>query len=251
MSARTEPLRHHFASLAQQHETATLGMWAFLATEILFFGGALTAYAVYRNAFGTAFALASEELITWVGAVNTGVLLTSSLTMALAVHAATAGRRRMLVACVGLTMLFGTAFLAIKFTEYAIDYHEGLIPRLSWDEQRWREAAKKIVEQQDSGTGADQASPAAALSRETRIAGLAASLNRETQLFFIFYFILTGLHAAHMFIGMGLLTYLLVRARRGDFWPEYYTPVEVIGLYWHFVDIVWIFLFPLLYLIRH
>jgi cytochrome c oxidase subunit 3 len=251
LSARTEPLRHHFESLAHQHETATLGMWAFLATEILFFGGALTAYAVYRNAFGTGFALGSEELITWVGAVNTGVLLTSSLTMALAVHAATAGRRSLLVACVGLTMFFGAAFLAIKFTEYAIDYHEGLIPRLSWEENRWREAAEKIVEREGGGAAVEQASPAAALNREARVARLAASLSREAQLFFVFYFILTGLHAAHMFIGMGLLTYLLVRARRGDFWPEYYTPVEVIGLYWHFVDIVWIFLFPLLYLIRH
>jgi cytochrome c oxidase subunit 3 len=228
LSAKTGHLAHHFGSLAHQHETATLGMWSFLATEILFFGGALTAYAVYRNAYGTAFALGSEELITWVGAVNTAVLLTSSLTMALAVHAAAAGRRNLLVACVGLTMFFGAAFLAIKFTEYVIDYHEGLIPRLSWDVQRWHEKAEAMGQP-----------------------GLAEGFNRGTQLFFVFYFILTGLHAAHMFIGMGLLTYLLVRSRRGEFSAEYYTPVEVIGLYWHFVDIVWIFLFPLLYLIRH
>ena len=215
MSARTGHLAHHFESPAQQHEAATLGMWAFLATEVLFFGGALMAYAVYRNAYGVAFAEASKELITWVGAVNTAVLLSSSLTMALAVHFARTSNRNRLAACVGLTMFFGTVFLAIKFTEYAIDYHAGLIPRLSWK------------------------------TREP------VSLDQGTQLFFVFYFILTGLHAAHMFIGMGLLSWLLVRSRRGDFSGEYYTPVEVVGLYWHFVDIVWIFLFPLLYLIRH
>jgi cytochrome c oxidase subunit 3 len=215
LSANTGHLAHHFDSREQQHEAATLGMWLFLATEILFFGGVLTAYAVYRNAHGTAFARGSEELITWVGGVNTAVLLSSSLTMALAVYSTRISRRNLLVACVGLTMFFGAAFLAIKFTEYAIDYHEGLIPRLRW----------KGLEP--------------------------PGLDRGVQLFFIFYFILTGLHAVHMLIGMGLLIYLFVRSRRGAFSAEFYTPVEVIGLYWHFVDIVWIFLFPLLYLIRH
>jgi cytochrome c oxidase subunit 3 len=217
LSARTGPLAHHFDSLGQQHEAATLGMWAFLATEVLFFGGVLTAYAVYRNAYGAAFAAGSKELLTWVGAANTAVLLSSSLTMALAVHFAQVSRRKLLVACVGLTMLFGTAFLVVKATEYYIDYREHLIPRWDWDAGRWDTAAT----------------------------------SRGAQLFFVFYFILTGLHATHMVIGMGLLTYLLVRARRGAFSAEYFTPVEVIGLYWHFVDIVWIFLFPLLYLIRH
>jgi cytochrome c oxidase subunit 3 len=230
LSARTGHLAHHFDSLGQQHETATLGMWAFLATEVLFFGGALLAYAVYRNTYGLAFAEASKELITWVGAVNTAVLLSSSLTMALAVHFARVSHRNLLAACVALTMFFGTVFLAIKFTEYAIDYHEGLIPgsTRTWEGKRWVAIAE----------GMGQPSRA-------------ASLDREAQMFFVFYFILTGLHAVHMFIGMGLLTWLLVRSRRGDFSGEYYTPVEVVGLYWHFVDIVWIFLFPLLYLIRH
>jgi cytochrome c oxidase subunit 3 len=202
--------------LGQQHEAATLGMWMFLATEILFFGGVFTAYAIYRNAYNPAFVEGSERLITWLGAVNTAVLLSSSLTMALSVYFARANRRGLLVACVGLTIVFGTAFLGIKFTEYAIDYKEGLIPVLRWEPEH-----------------------------------MPASLDRGAQLFFIFYFILTGLHAVHMFVGMGLLVYLFVGARRGRFSSEYFTPVEVIGLYWHFVDIVWIFLFPLLYLIRH
>ncbi len=228
MSARTGHLAHHFDSPQQQQGAATLGMWMFLATEILFFGGVFTAYAVYRNAYGTAFAEGSKQLIPWVGAVNTAVLLSSSLTMALAVYFARVNRRNLLVACLGLTIVFGTAFLAIKFTEYAIDYHEGLIPGPTWNATHGEEAAEKLGQP-----------------------SLAASLNQGMQLFFIFYFILTGLHAVHMLIGMGLLIYLLVRARRGAFSSEYYTPVEVIGLYWHFVDIVWIFLFPLLYLIRH
>jgi cytochrome c oxidase subunit 3 len=211
LSAKTGPLAHHFDSLEQQHEAATLGMWTFLATEILFFGGVLTAYAVYRNAHGAAFAEGSKELFLSIGTVNTIVLLTSSLTMALAVHSAHVGRRRRLTACVGLTMLFGAAFLVLKGTEYYLEYRDNLVPRLAWDPAR----------------------------------------GSQVELFFVFYFVLTGLHAVHMFVGMGLLTYLLVRSRRGDFSPEYYTPVEVIGLYWHFVDIVWIFLFPLLYLVRH
>jgi cytochrome c oxidase subunit III len=217
LSAKTSPLAHHFDSLGQQHEAATLGMWMFLATEILFFGGVLTAYAVYRNAHGEAFAEGSQELFTSMGTINTVVLLTSSLTMALAVYCAGAGRRGWLTACVGLTMLFGAAFLALKGTEYFLEYRDGLIPRFAWHPEK-----------------------------EALVA-----LGGEAQLFFVFYFILTGLHAVHMFVGMGLLAYLLVRSRRGDFSPEYYTPVEVIGLYWHFVDIVWIFLFPLLYLVRH
>ncbi len=230
MSARTGHLAHHFETLGQQHEAATLGMWMFLATEILFFGGVFTAYTVYRGAFGTGFSQASEELLTWVGGLNTAVLLSSSLTMALGVYFARANQRRWLVLCVGLTLLFGAAFLGIKFTEYAIDYREGLIPRLSWNADRWQEVAEKLHAKGTVTT--------------------AASLNREAQVFMIFYFLLTGLHAVHMLIGMGLLVWLLVRARRGDFSAEYFTPVEVVGLYWHFVDIVWIFLFPLLYLIR-
>jgi cytochrome c oxidase subunit 3 len=229
LSARTGHLAHHFDSLGQQHETATLGMWSFLATEVLFFGGALLAYAVYRNAYGLAFAEASKELITWAGAINTAVLLSSSLTMALAVYFARVGNRNLLALCVGLTMLFGAVFLGIKFTEYAIDYREGLIPGIDgWNHGRWHEVAEEMNQP-----------------------SLAPALDRGAQMFFVFYFILTGLHAVHMFIGMGLLTWLLVRSRRGDFSAEYYTPVEVVGLYWHFVDIVWIFLFPLLYLIRH
>ncbi len=246
MSAKTGHLAHHFESLGQQHEAATLGMWSFLATEVLFFGGVLMAYSIYRNSYPVGFAEASKELLTGLGAVNTAVLLTSSLTMALAVYFARVGVRGRLVLCVGLTMLFGAAFLGIKWAEYYIDYKEGLIPRLGWNEGRWEKVAEELGEKNAAHVG----HPTGA-SYRPGVASLAASLSREASLFMVFYFILTGLHAVHMLVGMGLLTWLFVRSRRGDFSGEYYTPVEVVGLYWHFVDIVWIFLFPLLYLIRH
>jgi cytochrome c oxidase subunit 3 len=209
-------LAHHFEDLDQQHEAATLGMWAFLATEVLFFGAVLTGYGVYRYLYPEGFRQGSDLLNPVLGGVNTAVLLTSSLTMALAVWSAQAGRRTWLVAFVALTLAFGTAFLAIKGTEYHHEWEEQLVPKLQFDAGRFE-------------TGA---------------------LARQVELFFVFYFILTGLHALHMVIGAGLLVYLLVAGWRGRFSPGYYTPVEVVGLYWHFVDVVWIFLFPLLYLLR-
>jgi cytochrome c oxidase subunit 3 len=205
---------HQFDDAEQQHDAATLGMWIFLVTEVMFFGGALLLYVVYRTAYASAFAHASAHLDVLLGAVNTTVLITSSLTMALAVWAAVVGRRRTLLACLGLTMLLGATFLGIKAYEYAHKAHEHLVPGHGF---RW--------------PGAE--------------AGAA-------ELFFSLYFVLTGIHALHMVIGLGLLTYLLLRARRYAFGPAWSTPVELVGLYWHFVDIVWIFLFPLLYLIgRH
>jgi cytochrome c oxidase subunit 3 len=217
LSARSGHLAHHFDTLEQQHEAATLGMWMFLATEVLFFGGVLTAYAVYRNRYGDAFALGSKHLLEMVGAVNTAVLLTSSLTMALAVWFAHQGRRTGILVCVALTLLFGGLFLGVKGWEWYHEYEEGLLPRFAFDSSR------------------------------PEFQGQA----RQVELFFYFYFILTGLHGLHMIVGAGLLVYLLWEAWRHQYSAEYYTPVEVVGLYWHFVDIVWIFLFPLLYLIRH
>jgi cytochrome c oxidase subunit 3 len=214
----TGHLAHQFTGPRQQYEAATLGMWLFLATEILFFGGVLTAYAVYRHAHAHAFVEGSKQLFTSIGTVNTLVLLTSSLTMALAVYAAHTGRHSWLTLCLGLTMVFGAAFLVLKGTEYYLEYREGLVPRLAWHPDAPEQAALK-------------------------------ELGDQGKLFFVFYFILTGLHAVHMLIGLGLLTYLFRHARRGAYSAAFYTPVEVIGLYWHFVDIVWVFLFPLLYLI--
>ena len=211
---------HQFDDLAQQHEASTLGMWAFLATEVMFFGGALTAYAVYRYSYPDAFEMASRLEKWGVGAANTAVLLCSSLTMALAVHAAQMGHRKAIVGWLMATVVFGTAFLGVKAWEYHHLYVEHLIPT--------PETFDPHGEHFPPG------------------------LRRPAQLFYSFYFALTGIHALHMIVGIGIIFYVAGMARRGRFSPEYHNPVEMTGLYWHFVDIVWIFLYPLLYLIaRH
>lgn len=202
-----------FDDPGQQQLAATLGMWTFLATEVLFFGGMFISYAVYRHWYSDVWAAASRELDMLLGAINTGVLLTSSLTMALAVHAAQTGRQKALIRNLSLTMLFGTVFLGIKAYEYLHKWHEHHVPGAHF---QW-----------------EQASPAG-----------------PAELFFTFYFTMTGVHALHMVVGIGVLTVLIVQAGRGRFHEDYYTPVENTGLYWHFVDIVWVFLFPLLYLIE-
>ncbi len=233
---------HQFEDAAQQRDAVTLGMWAFLVTEILFFGGLFTAYTVYRWSFPAAFALSSHHLDVMLGGVNTVVLICSSLTMALAVHAAQLGRRRGLVILLLLTMLLGGAFLGIKAVEYYHKYTEHLIPGTSF--HMAHEAGPASVNPASDATiaaGVPSVDP-----------GTAADLQRHAQIFFSLYFAMTGMHALHMIVGLGLLTWLVLAARAGRFSPAYNSPVEIVGLYWHFVDIVWIFLFPLLYLIgRH
>ncbi len=207
-------LAHQFDSLEQQKEASTLGMWVFLATEVLFFGGLFAAYAVYRGKYPGAFAAASHELDVTLGAINTAVLIASSLTMALAVHAAQLGQRRLLMIFLVVTMALGAVFLGIKGVEYYHKFTEHHIPGPGFQFE------KEHV--------------------------------RNAQIFFSLYFVMTGLHAIHMIIGIGIMLVMLWLAWRGAFTADYYNPIEISGLYWHFVDIVWIFLFPLLYLIgRH
>ena len=207
-------LQHHFEDMGQQHEASTLGMWMFLATEILFFGGILAAYTVYRLMYYDAFRAGAHHQNWMIGTGNTAVLIGSSLTMALAVWAAQTNRRNLTVLMLVLTLLLGGIFVGVKVYEYGQHIQEGLFPGQYF-------------------TYVDKEHP---------------DLTRGVELFMTFYFALTGLHALHMIIGAGLLIWMIFRARRGDFGEEYYSPVEVMGLYWHFVDIVWIFLFPLLYL---
>ena len=214
-------LAHQFNDLNQQQDSATLGMWAFLATEIMFFGGLFTGYTVYRSMYLPAFEAGSRLLDIRLGAVNTAVLLGSSLTMALAVRAAQTNRRKALAVFLVLTMLLGAMFLGIKSLEYAHKWEHSLVPGL-----RFAPGTEDL----------------AAILRWR--AGVP-----QVQLFLCFYFFMTGMHALHMIIGLGVLTVLLIQSLRGRFSAQYYSPVEVTGLYWHFVDVVWIFLFPLLYLI--
>ena len=202
-------LQHHFHNMEQQLEASILGMWVFLVTEVMFFGGLFMAYIVYRTWYPIAWQEGSHELNVTLGGLNTAVLICSSLTMALAVRAAQVGSRRGQLVNLFLTILLGCTFLVVKYFEYAhkFELHEVPGPHFRTD------------------------------------------LPFGSQIFFSLYFIMTGIHAAHMVVGVVLISIILVMTWRGRFSPEYYGPVEVSGLYWHFVDIVWIFLFPLLYLL--
>ena len=215
---------HQFDDLAQQKEAGILGMWAFLATEVLFFGGALLAYAVYRNTYHYAFAAASNLEIWQIGLFNTFVLLFSSFTVVLAVHAAQQGDNRAIVKWIAWTIVLGVAFIAVKGYEYYHLYEERLIPGM-----------------------ANFGRPVGADGQVQAL--FPPHMERPAQLFFSFYFALTGIHALHMVVGVGIMLYVAWLAKRNEFSPDYYNPVEIAGLYWHFVDIVWIFLYPLLYLV--
>lgn len=200
-----------FDDQGQQYQAASLGMWIFLSTEVLFFGGLIASYTIYRYLYLPGFEIGSRHLSVFWGATNTAVLICSSLTMALAVRAAQLRKRKQIMGLLFVTLIFGLVFLFIKFgMEWRHEYMDGLAPALNFT-----------------------------------YSGLHA---RHVELFMIFYFVLTGLHALHMIIGVGVLTGLIILASR-DAFKTNCNAVEIAGLYWHFVDIVWIFLFPLLYLI--
>src|ERR1017187_7222201 len=199
----------------QQKDASNLGMWVFLITEVMFFGGMFLAYSVYRSAYPAVFGAASRTLNATIGAINTAVLLGSSFTMVLAVRAGQLGRRKQIMVFLILTLILGTMFLGVKGYEWNEKYVEHHIPGPSFHME-------------------------------------GAGMQDHAQLFFSLYFAMTGLHALHMIVGAGLLTWLLFETYRGKFSAAYYTPIDMVALYWHFVDIIWIFLFPLLYLIdRH
>ncbi len=206
-----------FEDAEQQYVTATLGMWSFLITEIMFIGAVFAAFFVYRFRWHEAFVHGAEELKWMLGTINTVVLLTSSYTMVLAVHAARHGAQKALVRWLVLTFILGCAFVAIKGTEYHIEYKEHLVPGLNYTEI--------------SHTG------------EVRPV--------QMKLFMGFYFAMTAVHALHMLVGLAVLGALIVFAKRGSFTAAYNNPIDMFGLYWHFVDLVWVFLFPTLYLLRH
>ena len=209
----TEPIEHHALSPADEHEANTLGMWLFLAGEVMFFGALFTAYLVYRMIYPEIFAAASRELDPLLGGVNTALLLTSSLTMALAVQAALLGRRGRLALLLGLTIVLAAVFIGIKVYDYAHLIRAGFFPG----------SFGKTVAQ--------------------------SALPQPVQLFFSLYFTMTGIHAVHMILGILVMGIIAVQAGLRRLPPPRAIPVELLGLYWHFVDIVWIFLYPLFYLI--
>lgn len=215
--ATTEPyLEEQFDTLEQQYEASNLGMWIFLGTEVMFFGGLFLGYSVYRGAFTDAFREGSQHLDLVLGTINTGILLFSSLTMALAVHRSQIGNRKQLTLFLLATLVLGSTFVGIKFYEYFHKWEQNLIPNIHFH------------------------------LPHTEIPGVDPD---NVQLFYSFYFTMTGLHALHMIIGLAIVAIIAWRAWKGHFPPENYTPIEITGLYWHFVDVIWVFLFPLLYLI--
>ena len=236
-------LRHHFADEEQQRNAASLGMWWFLGTEIMFFGGMFCGYLVYRRIYFPEFAVASRSLSLGIGTFNTTVLICSSLTVAQAVRAAQLGKRKLQIWMLILTLIFGLAFLGIKGKEWHDKYVEHHIPTFSdynvigGDGSLIKGANAKFL-----GIDKLKNDPVALRARE-------AEIQQRTKIFYSLYFALTGMHALHMVVGVGIFSVITFMAWRGKFTPEYHTPLEIAGLYWHFVDIVWIYLFPLLYLI--
>jgi cytochrome c oxidase subunit 3 len=222
---------HHFETEEQQREAGTFGMWLFLLTEIMFFGGLFFAYLLYRNWYYDAFVAASNQLSIPLGAVNTVFLISSGFFMALGVWAAEVRKKKLLVIFLVLTTVFGLAFLGIKYVEYHEKWEKHHIPGANFD-------VSEFVN--PKAHGIDNEKP------------LPLDMAQKTQVFFSLYFAMTGMHALHMIIGIVLLGWLTWRAYYGEFSSGYVAPIENFGLYWHFVDIVWLFLFPLLYLInRH
>jgi cytochrome c oxidase subunit 3 len=285
-------LAHQFEDMKQQEESNTIGMWMFLAQEIMFFGGLFTAYLIFRSRYPMAFAAGSNHLDEFLGGVNTLVLIVSSLTMALTVYYAQKGNRNMQVIMIILTMLFGTAFLGVKVVEYTDKYNHGLVPFSTWNKktkggtETAKTEEKKEVKNffateggkkaEGEHTEKDYVNPTGQfqwnygmeLAEQARKGGFLTEAEKigyftngeldankfrdKVRIFYWIYFAMTGLHALHMIVGLGMMTWLLIMAWRNTYSAEYYTPVEISGLYWHFVDIVWIFLFPLLYLLgRH
>jgi cytochrome c oxidase subunit 3 len=276
-------LQHQFEDMGQQEESVSIGMWMFLAQEIMFFGGLFTAYLVFRSKYPMAFAAGSNHLDAFLGGLNTLVLIVSSLTMALTVYFAQKGNRKVQVVLILLTMAFGATFLVVKAVEYTDKYNHGLVPvtglnrvvkpdpahaehaageeKPCWEVAHGEEHVYVNPHSEFQWTDCSLAKLAqdhGYLTTSEKIGYFsngeidANKFRDKVRIFFWIYFVMTGLHALHMIVGLGLMTWLLWTAFKGNYGPDYYMPVEMSGLYWHFVDIVWIFLFPLLYLLgRH
>ena len=203
--------QHHFTTEEQQYESAKLGMWIFLVTEILLFGGLFCAYAIFRSWYPDMFFQAHKELDLFLGTVNTIVLISSSVTMALAIRYVRLNKPKVAALHLSATILLATVFMVNKYFEYSHKFHLGQLPGEYY-----------------TYTGVDGTNP---------------------HIFFTIYFAMTGLHGIHVLCGIGVITWLLVRVMKGQLTSKYYTPMEMTGLYWHLVDLIWIYLFPLLYLI--
>ena len=227
-------LRHHFESIEQQFDASNFAMWLFLLTEVMFFGGLFTAYLIYRNWYYPAFVAASHQLSIPLGGFNTLLLIISSFTMAMGVWCSQKKYKGGLVLSLVATLILGTAFLGVKTVEYREKFEKNHVPGTHFSLSSFLDPAH------DEAAKASGDKP------------LALDMARHTEIYFSLYFAMTGMHALHMIVGIGILLFMIFRAQAGAYTTGHYTFVENFGLYWHFVDIVWIFLFPFLYLIsRH
>lgn len=212
MASRVIEPEIQYATLEQQAETAQFGMWVFLVNETLFFGALIFTYYVYRISYPHEFAIAGKDALLWCGSVNLVLLLTSSLTMVLAINAGAQGRRRAMIRWLITTLVLGVAFLCVKGFEYYLDFQDKVVPAVNFE--------------------------------------VKAGEGTAGELFWIFYWVATSLHAVHLSVGIGLVLYMLLwRIRRGEITPIYYAPLEVVGIYWSFVDVVWLILYPCIYLV--
>jgi cytochrome c oxidase subunit 3 len=239
-------LAHHFDTPQQQFDSGKLGMWIFLVTEVLFFGGVFCAYAVYRSNHPEIFVYAHQFLDVNLGALNTCVLIFSSLTMALGVRYAQLGQKRRLITCLAITLACAFVFMGVKYVEYRHKWHEGLLWAKEYDPEKRAEHTVERGEDDslDGLPGTQVPSESADQDVETH-----EIEPKNVGIFFSIYFAMTGLHGLHVLAGMIAITWLILRARHGVFGPLYFGPVDYVGLYWHLVDLIWIYLFPLLYLI--
>lgn len=264
-------LAHHFDTPKHQFESGKMGVWMFLVTEILFFGGLFCAYAIYRSLHPEVFEYAHYYLDTTWGAINTCVLIISSVTAAWAVRNAQLKQQKMLIINILITIGCAFGFMGIKYVEYSHKIHDGLLPG-TYYEPRFKAWELEVYKKINAGRAAEHATETAAATQPatTAAAGAVAAAGaaaatpakklvgphefnvepRNVHRFFSIYFCMTGLHGIHVVVGIGIWLWVLYRAKLGEFGPEYFGAVDFAALYWHLVDLIWIFLFPLLYLIH-
>lgn len=238
-ASRSTQAAHHFENLEHQHASGKLGVWLFLATEILMFGGLIVGYIIMNGVWPDMFALGAEQLDWRLGALNTVLLLTSSYTMAVGVHSAQTNNNNKCFWYLIVTILCGLGFMCVKYIEYSGKLSHGLAPGHFFDIEAVRHYSQDLAHQM-----------AAFLPDASKAATEGLGVTRPHMgMYFAFYFCMTGLHALHVLAGMALIAWAAWRARRKEFSSKYYTAVEGVGLFWHLVDLVWIYLFPLLYLV--
>jgi len=247
-STHSEVLKHHFDNLEQQHSAERLGMWMFLATEVLFFSGMFVAYTIYRYWYPAEFQFASSHLIHWIAGLNTGLLITSSLTMTLAIRSAQLGNKPALIRQLAITALLGSAFMGFKAYEYATDVKEEFVPGPIFQEAYAHAAAAIAKNDHDTHLPHSPAVDLAKINAGKSVGDSGYVSPERVQLFLCFYYTMTGIHGLHIIVGIGCIVWLIQQAICGKIPRENYSTVEVVSLYWHLVDMIWLFLMPLLYL---